>query len=374
MTLEEVRREIDAIDSQLLPLFLKRMDCARQVAEIKRGQNLPVLNSAREQEILDSMAQHAGSYAGEARMLYATMMDMSRALQHNLLGSGKELRKLVETADPAPEKTDRIACLGVNGSFSHEAVKGLYPQAEPVFFDNFASIFAAVAGGEADLGVLPVENSSAGSVSEVYDLILQYRFYIVAAETLQIHNCLAAPEGTQIEDVHTAYTHPQPIAQCSNFIAKHRLQTVPCSATAAAAQKVARERQHGTAAICSEPAAQEYGLHILAKDIQNSSNNCTRFIAISRRMFIPQGANKISLCFSLPHRTGTLHGVLARFAAAGLNLTKIESRPIAGKTFEYDFYLDFTGNVLEPYTLDLIAALSDELPRFSFLGNYLEQE
>lgn len=374
MTLEEVRKEIDAIDRQLLPLFLQRMDCAKQVAEIKRKQNLPVLNSGREQEILDGMAQRAGDYAGEARMLYATLMDMSRALQHNLLGSGAELRALVKGAENEPEHAERIACLGVSGSFSHEAVQSLYPQAEPLFFDNFAAIFAAVADGRADLGVLPVENSSAGSVSEVYDLILKYRFYIVAAETLHIHNCLAAAQDMPIGNIRTAYSHPQPIAQCSNFIAKYHLQTVPCSATAAAAQKVAKEHIPGTAAICSETAAQEYGLHILARDIQNSADNCTRFIAINRRMFIPEGANKISLCFSLPHRTGTLHGVLARFAAAGLNLTKIESRPIPGKSFEYDFYLDFTGNVQEPATLDLIAALSDELPRFSFLGNYREQE
>ena len=374
MTLEEVRKEIDAIDQQLLPLFLKRMDCAKQVAEIKREQHLPVLNSNREQEILDNMAQHAGEYAGEARILYSNLMDMSRALQHNLLGSGAELRELVQNAEHAPARAERIACLGVSGPFPHEAVTPLYPGAEPLFFDNFAAIFAAVADGRADLGVLPVENSSAGSVSEVYDLILRYRFYIVAAETLHIHNCLAAAQECPISEIHLAYSHPQPLAQCSNFIAQYRFQTVPCSATAAAAQKVAKERTPGTAAICSESAAQEYGLHILAKDIQNSANNCTRFIAINRHMFIPEGANKISLCFSLPHRTGTLHSVLARFATAGLNLTKIESRPIPGKTFEYDFYLDFTGNAQEPHTLNLIAALSDELPRFSFLGNYREQE
>ena len=231
MKLEEVRKEIDAIDRQLLPLFLKRMDCAKQVAEIKREQHLPVLNSDREQKILDSMAQRAGNYAGEARMLYATLMDMSRALQHNLLGSGAALRELVKEAEYAPSRAEHIACLGVSGSFSHEAVQRLYPHAEPLFFDNFAAIFAAVADGRADLGVLPVENSSAGSVSEVYDLILRYRFYIVAAETLHIHNCLAAAQECPVSDIRLAYSHPQPLAQCSNFIAQHHLQTVPCSAT-----------------------------------------------------------------------------------------------------------------------------------------------
>jgi chorismate mutase/prephenate dehydratase len=333
-----------------------------------------VFNAEREQAILERMTGKSGKYDGEVRILYSNMMDMSRAIQHDLLGSGTVLRAQIHAADIAPQKANRIACLGENGSFSHEALLQLYPKSAPQFYPSFAEIFAAVESGSADLGLLPVENSSAGSVSQVYDLILKYRFYIISASTLHVHHCLAAAQKVDSRSIGMVYSHPQPLVQCSDYIAAHDFHTLPCSSTAAAAQSVAQRQEAGIAAICSERAAKEYGLNIIERNIENSSNNCTRFIAISRRLFIPEEAEKISLCFSLVHKTGSLYSVLARFAAAGLNLTKIESRPIEGKNFEYDFYLDFTGNVREERTLNLICALYDELPRFSFLGNYYENE
>lgn len=374
MTLDEIRNEIDDIDSQLLPLFLARMDCAKKVAAVKKEQALPVFNAEREQAILDDMESKSGEYGSETRMLYSGMMDMSRALQHLLLQTGGELRHQLECADFAPDKSDKIACLGEIGSFSYQALTRLYPKAFPLFCSNFSDIFAAVESGEADLGIVPVENSSAGSVSEVYDLILKYRFYIVEATTLYVHDCLAAAKRVDSYSIGTVYSHPQALAQCSKYIKAHDMTPLPCTSTAAAAQSIAQRQEAGIAAICSEEAARKYGLSILEKEIQNSSTNCTRFIVISRRLCIPKQAQKISLCFSLVHKTGSLYSVLARFAQAGLNLTKIESRPIAGKNFEYDFYLDFTGNVREEKTKDLILALYEELPRFSFLGNYSEQE
>ena len=374
MTLDEIRKEIDDIDARLLPLFVSRMECAKKVAAVKKEKGLPVFNAEREQEILDRMEEKAGEFGGEARILYANMMDMSRSLQHTLLGSGSELRSLIDAAAAAPRKAGKIACLGETGSFSHEALTRLYPKAEAQFYPGFSEIFTAVENGEADLGLLPVENSSAGSVSDVYDLILKYRFYIVAATTLHVHDCIAAAKRVDIRSIGTVYSHPQALAQCSGYIKAHDLRPLPCSSTAAAAQMIAQRQEAGIAAICSEHAAKEYGLNIIEREIQNSSNNCTRFIVISRCLFIPEDARKISLCFSLPHKTGSLYNVLARFAAGGLNLTKIESRPITGKNFEYDFYLDFTGNVHEERPLNLILSLYDELPRFSFLGNYTEQE
>ena len=374
MTLDEIRKKIDEIDAQLLPLFLARMECAKEVAAIKKRENIPVFNPKREQEILDCVEKESGEYGGEVRILYSNMMDMSRALQHAMLGSGAELRAQIAAAGTVPKKAGKVACLGEIGSFSHEALIGLYPKTEPQFYPNFSEIFAAVENGSADLGLLPVENSSAGSVSEVYDLILKYRFHIIAAATLHVHDCLAAAKRVDAHSIGTVYSHPQALAQCSEYIKAHDLRPLPCSSTATAAQSIAQRQEAGIAAICSEHAARKYGLSIIESNIQNNTNNCTRFIVISRVLLIPEDAQKISLCFSLPHKTGSLYGVLARFAAAGLNLTKIESRPIAGKTFEYDFYLDFTGNVREERTLNLILSLCSELPRFSFLGNYTEQE
>lgn len=371
LTLDEIRGEIDEIDEKLLPLFLRRMECAKRVAEVKRRQGLPVFNEEREREILDGISRDAGEFGGEARILYSDLMAMSRSVQHRLLGSGAALREAVKNADPTPHRAETVACLGEKGSFSHEALRSLYPKAEPLFCPEFPAVFAAVARGDADLGVLPVENSSAGSVGEVYDLILKYRFYIVAALSLPVRHCLAAKSGG-VEDVRTVYSHAQALRQCSEYLSSHGLRSEPCSSTSAAAQTAAGES--GAAAVCSRLAAGEFGLKLLAEDIQNSSGNRTRFVVLSRSLRIPPDAHKISLCFSVPHRTGTLYAVLARFAAAGLNLTKIESRPIPDRNFEYDFYLDFTGNARDDATLDLLCALSGELERFSFLGNYVETE
>jgi chorismate mutase/prephenate dehydratase len=368
MTLEEIRAEIDRIDAQLLPLFLRRMDCAAQVAAVKKEKGLPVFNERRERQILDGVAEKAGAYGGEARILYSNMMTMSRAVQHRLLGAGKELREAVRSASAEPPRAEHVACLGRSGSFSHEALLRLYPQAQPLFFADFPAIFEAVACGAADLGVLPVENSSAGSVGEVYDLILKYRFSILGALSLPVRHCLASSESDP-DKIRTVFSHPQALRQCSAFLQTHGWKTEPCSSTAGAAETA---KGSGIGAVCSRRAAEACGLHILAENIQNVTGNRTRFIVIGRKMYLPPDADKISVCFALPHRTGTLYGVLARFAAAGLNLTKIESRPIPGKNFEYDFYLDFTGNVHDEHTLDLLCALYDELPRFTFLGNYRE--
>jgi chorismate mutase/prephenate dehydratase len=374
MTLDEIREEINRIDEKLLPLFLARMECAKKVAKIKKEQGLSIFHPDREKVILQKVEEKAGEFRGEARILYSNLLEMSRAVQHDLLGSGSALRAQIQAAGSVPQKAEKIACLGESGSFSHEALLRLYPNAEPQFCSGFAEIFAAVESGSADFGLLPVENSSAGSVGEVYDLILKYRFYIILASTLNVHHCLATAQKCDISSIRTVYSHPQPIAQCSDYIAKHGLCAITCSSTVAAAQDVATRKEAGIAAICSEHAAKEYGLQVLESNIENSSTNCTRFIVISKKLFIPEDAQKISLCFSLPHKTGSLYGVLARFAAAGLNLTKIESRPIRGRNFEYDFYLDFTGNVHDERTLSLLCALYDELPRFSFLGNYTEME
>jgi chorismate mutase/prephenate dehydratase len=370
MELDDIREEIDRIDSELLPLFIKRMECAEKVAKIKAEKGLPVFNGGREGEILRSAAEKSGRHAGETRALFSYIMSMSRDTQYKILGSGKALRGTIKNAPPFVPEAKTAACLGQKGSFSHEALGRLFPGASAEFFSCFGDIFEAVKNGRADCGVLPVENSSAGSVGEVYDLILKYRFYISGALSLPVRDCLASREK-DIAGVKAVYSHPQALKQCSEFLSGHTFKACPYQSTAQAARMAAETP--GTAAVCSRHAADGYGLNVLADNIQNCDGNRTRFIVISRTLFIPPEANKISLCFSLPHSTGTLCSVLERFARAGLNLTKMESRPIPDKNFEYDFYLDFTGNVSDPDTLGLICSLYDELPRFSFLGNYTEK-
>ena len=373
MELSEIRQQIDQIDNEIIRLFLQRMHCSEEVARYKIQNGKAVFDPAREEAILQKVANLAGpDFAGAARLLYSSIMAVSRERQHQMMNSGEALRTLAATAPQALPTVQKVACPGVSGSFTHRAAMRLFPDSEPAFYTNFEDVFAAVADGTVDLGVVPVENSTAGSVNTVFDLILRHRFYIVGATSLHIHHHLCAlPDSGPITDV---VSHPQALAQCSNMIRQKGLTAHEYSNTAAAARMLSIEKPPHTAVLCPRRAAEEYGLTILEEDVQNVKNNCTRFIAISRTCCLPLHARKISLCFSIPHLPGSLNGVLSRFAMNGLNLTKVESRPIPGKTFEYDFYLDFTGNLHDAHTLNLIAALSDELPRFSFLGNYCEDE
>lgn len=371
--LSEIRVEIDKIDNEIIELFKRRMDCAKAVGRYKQENNIPVLNQARENEILDSVEQKGGEYGAYARLLYSNIMELSRALQHNIVGSGKKLKEIIDNADSVlPDSDIKIACQGIKGANSHEAAIRLFPNGTPVFYASWSDVFEAVERGEATFGVLPVENSTAGSVSGVYDLILKHRFYIVGAYDLPISNNLCGLSRSEFEDITQAWSHPQALSQCSEYLAKHNIKPIPSENTAIAAQDIANEMRLNCAAICSKAAAKEYGLKILREDIQDSDLNTTRFIVISKKLYIPDNADKISLCFSLPHVTGSLYSILCRFNSLGLSLTKIESRPRKDTGFEYLFYLDFAGSVRSKDVTGLLAQLSEEMPEFSFLGNYCE--
>ncbi len=371
--LNQIREEIDSIDKQLIELFKQRMDCAKAVGEYKKANSIPVLNQSRENQVLDKVENMGGEYGTFARLLYSNIMELSRALQHTIMGSGKALRENILNASPQMETENiKVAYQGIKGANGHEAVLRLFPKGIPTNYKTFGDVFDAVDKGEVSCGVLPVENSNAGSVATVYDLILKHRFYIVGALDLPIDYCLGGLKQSELSDIERVWSHPQSLSQCSNYIAKHNFDSTPCSNTAVAARDVAKEKRLNVAAICSYKAAEEYGLKVLDNHLQDSKGNTTRFIVISKKLYIPENADKISLCFGLPHVTGSLYSVLCRFNSLGLNLTKIESRPMLSDGFEYLFYLDFTGNVRSENVLNLLCALSEELPDFSFFGNYTE--
>lgn len=371
--LSEIRVEIDKIDSELIELFKKRMDCAKAVGLYKKENDIPVLNQNRENEILDSVEEKGGEYGSHARLLFSNIMELSRALQHNIVGSGKQLRAdILNASSKMQTENVKVGYQGIKGANGHEATLKLFPNGDAVNYKTFADVFDAVDREEVTYGVLPVENSTAGSVSAVYDLILKHRFYIVKALDLPIDYCLAGLKQSEFSDIEKVWSHPQSLSQCANYIAKHNFDSTPFENTAVAAREVAKEKRLNVAAICSYKAAEEYGLKILDNHLQDDKGNTTRFIVISKTLCIPENANKISLCFSLPHVTGSLYGLLCRFNSLGLNLTKIESRPRKGKDFEYLFYLDFSGSVHSDNVIDLISQLSEEMPEFSFLGNYCE--
>ncbi|MGI6264573.1 MAG: prephenate dehydratase [Acutalibacteraceae bacterium] len=384
MELTKLRAQIDELDDQLVDRLCERMDLSTAVAAYKAAHHLPVLAAGREAEVLDKVRARvqatrpdADGYPEAAAQVFAAMMDTSRALQHRRMGAGATLRGKIDDACRRPLITGqtRVVCAGSPGAYAHKAAVTMFPFCagegrQPRFVPTFADVVAAVRDGQAEYGILPVENSSTGSVNEVFDLILTHRYCIVAATTVAVRHCLMArPDAGTITDV---YSHHQALSQCGEYLAARGLTAHGYPNTATAAQMVAESEKKHIAAIASEEAARLYGLTVLDRDIQSVEHNVTRFIAISKTDIIPPGADKISVIFSLPHVTGSLYRILAQFAIEGLNLTKLESRPVKNGAFEYAFYLDFEGSVEREATKELLCSLSDELPQFCLLGNYKE--
>jgi chorismate mutase/prephenate dehydratase len=376
MDLTEIRKEIDAVDRELLPLFIRRMRAAEQVAACKKD-GAAILNPAREEKILQGVGEAAGpEYACFAKGLYQYIFELSRGRQWQLLYSGSAFsRRLaaLEAASPGEIAQPRVCAQGVEGAYSSVAASQMYPAGRLRYARRWEDVLDALEAGKADYGVLPVENSSAGSVLDVYDLLLRRRFYIVREHTIRVDHCLLGVRGASLSQVREVYSHPHALAQCPEFFHKYpQIKRVPAVNTAMAAQAVAQQGDPAKAAIASAECARLFGLDILLESVQRSKVNCTRFISVAVRPEFPADANKISLAFTLPHSTGSLFHVLARFALYGLNLTKIESRPEPDTPFEYTFYLDFTGSVKSPATLSLLSSLQQELPSFHYLGNYCD--
>ena len=361
MTLDELRKEIDGVDTELLQLFARRMHLVEEIGLHKKSEGLPVFQPGREKEILTRtvglLPPHL-QYYGASFCKY--LIELSRTRQREVLSGEAPPDNVVSVLirDKKPElKNPRVTVQGIPGSFSMSAALSMYPQGKMSYVSSWEDVLYAVEDGSCDYGVLPVENSSAGSVNEVYDLLIKYKHYIVKALPLSVEQCLLGVRGAKLSD----------------FLRKnHRMQRFPSVNTAVAAEFVAREGKIENAAIASKDCAHIYGLDVLACPIQQSCSNTTRFISVSKRPEIADNANKISLFFALPHTTGSLYRTLARFALNGLNLTKIESRPNPQKNFEYYFYLDFTGSVKSEATRMLLTSLSEEMPAFCFLGNYCE--
>lgn len=377
MNLEEARTQIDAIDKELLALFERRMNTAMEVARYKKENGLTVFDSTREQQILARVQNEAEpTLSGYAVSFWLYVMDLSKAMQREVLVSdspGAQMFRSLTAQTRQPLPHPRVTVQGLPGAYSHQAAMQLYPDGTIAFAKSWSDVLYAVQEGSCDYGVLPIENSAAGSVAEVYDLMREFKFYIVKAWPLTVRHTLLGVRGAKLKNIRKVYSHPHAFPQCGEFFRQHhRMELIPYTNTAMAAEYVARLGDETCAALCSRECAQLYGLDVLAENIQQTQNNCTRFVSVSRRLEIPEDANKISLLFSLPHVNGSLCRTLMRFAHCGLNLTKIESRPNLHKSFEYIFYVDFTGRVNVGPTATLLGALSDELADFHFLGNYSE--
>ncbi|MBR0266577.1 MAG: prephenate dehydratase [Clostridia bacterium] len=378
MDIQDYRAKIDQVDSELVRLYGERMEITREIGRYKREHNLPVLDTERERNLLNRVGEMVGEEnENGVRALFGFLMSQSRTGQ--LLDGRKESElgarirtALQETPQLFPPKAV-VACQGVEGAYSQKACEKIFSAPSILYCRDFESVFSAIEKGLCRYGILPIENSLAGSVNSVYDQMISRNFHIVRSVRVKIDHTLIAPPGVRLEDIKEVYSHEQAIQQCSRYLEAHSgWQVNVCRNTAAAAQMVAESGRKDVAAISSAACAPLYGLNILATDIQNNSNNHTRFICIAKQPEIYPGADHTSLMLVLPNRPGSLYQLLGRFYAQGINLTKLESRPMPGRDFEFMFYFDLEASVYSPAFIRLMEELDVTLEQFSYLGSYSE--
>ena len=378
MDLNELRVEIDQIDDQLVKLFCQRMDVAARVADYKRQNNLPIFHPGRERAILQKVADKAGpEMANYTRVLYSMLFELSRSYQSKRNG---EISPLLSQITEAIEKTPKlfpqapmVACQGVEGAYSQIACEKIFKSPFIMYFKNFEAVFTAIEQGMCQYGILPIENSTAGSVKKVYDLMIRHNFSIVRTFRLKVdHNLLVNP-GTKLSDIKEVYSHEQAINQCGDFL--HTLpgvNVIPVENTALASQMVAQSGRKDVAALSSRACAELYGLECLRYSVQDKGNNRTRFICISKNLEVYPGSDKTSIMMVLNHKPGALYKVLARLYTLGINVTKLESRPIPDREFEFMFYFDLETSIYSEEYVQLMCELDELCEEFKYLGSYTE--
>ena len=378
MSLDEIRKQIDEIDTELAGLFKKRMECAKKVAEVKKSENKVILNKSREREIVSRMAGLVGEdLESRVKVLYSTLFDLSRSYQLQLMQGENELsKKIKEAIEKTPKmfpKKAVVACQGIEGAYSQIVCDKLFSMPSIMYFNNFEGVFSAVEKGLCDYGILPIENSSYGSVNKVYDLMKKYKFYIAKSIKYRVNHSLLANPGCKEKDIKEIFSHEQAIGQSSEFLKKFpNAKITICENTAVAAKRVKDSERNDVAALSSKDCAELYGLSVLAENVQDNDNNYTRFICISKDLEIYPGADKVSLMLTASHKPGALYELIAKFSALGVNLTKLESRPIPGTDFEFMFYFDMVASVYDEQVISLLSSLSGETEQFTYLGSYSE--
>ncbi|MBQ3701766.1 MAG: prephenate dehydratase [Oscillospiraceae bacterium] len=378
MELKDYRGQLDEIDGKLLELFTRRMDIAGEIALWKQENHMPVLDLRREKEKLKTLEEKSPEDLKEYTVsLFSTIMELSRSRQNRILHPESPEtvaieKALKETPQLFPEAA-MVACQGVEGAYSGIACEKLFIRPSIFYFSTFDAVFSAIEKGLCRYGVIPVENSTAGTVNAVYDLMRRHDFRIVRSVRVKVdHNLLVKP-GTKLEDIREIYSHAQAIAQCSAFLQTlPNVKVIPCENTAVAAKKAAESDDPGIAALSSRACSKLYGLEILKSDVQDSGNNYTRFFCISKNLEIYPGANRTSLMMVLPHEPGSLYRMLSRFNALGINLTKLESRPMPERSFEFMFYFDFDTSVYSPRFIQLMGELGELTEEYEYLGSYSE--
>lgn len=377
--LQECRKEIDVIDKEIMSLFEKRMKVCEDVAEYKIHTGKKVLDPKREKDklkVLEEQAHGEFNTLG-VQELFQQIMAISRKRQYQLLTSnGIEEKRDYEMVDALPLKDVNVVFQGVEGAYSYAAMRAYFPDdINSYHVKTFRDAMEEVASGKADYAVLPIENSTEGIVTDIYDLLTEYQLYIVGEQGVKVEHVLLGLPGVGLGEIERVYSHPQALAQCKRYLEQHPSWiTVKTENTAGAAKKIHEEQRREQSAIASRAAGELYGLSVLAENICYNEKNVTRFIVVSAKPVYEKTAAKVSVCFELPHTSGTLYNMLSHFIYNGLNMTKIESRPIAGKTWEYRFFVDFEGNLEQPAVKNALRGLEAEANRMRVLGNYGQQE
>lgn len=377
MELSEIRKEIDRVDDGLLALFLERMDLAEQVAAAKQAQGLPILNKERERAVLARVTAAAGERERGAFQLYSTLFALARQRQAELLDLptplGDRLRAALAAETDLFPQTGSVACQGTEGGNSQAACDRLLPRGNIMYVKSFEAVFGAVESDLCRFGVLPVENSTNGSVRQVYALLTQRNAFIVRSARLNIRHCLLALPGANLGEIDVIYSHQQALGQCSRFLGTlPGVRTVACANTAEAARLVAESGNRRAAAIAAPGCAALYGLSCLRDDIMDSDNNYTRFVCIAREPAVYAGADRISLAVSCDNQPGALYSLLGKLAALGINMTKLESCPVVGSDFEFLFFLELEADPREPGVLPMLEALARDCRSARLLGCYRE--
>lgn len=378
MELSEARMKIDGIDDELLRLFLQRMELAEKVAEYKDKNRLPIMNKQREREILARICEKAGDRERYAYHLFSTLFELSRSRQAELISSPTNVmsrikKGLEDGGDGIFPQSGTVACQGIEGANAQVACDRLFPRGNIVYFKTFQAVVSAVEEGLCEFGVLPIENSSNGSVRDVYGLLRDHDLSIVRSVRLCISHELLALPGVRMSDITEIYSHEQALGQCSSFLdSLKNVRIIPCANTAVAAESVAKSGSVHSAAISSHPCTSLYGLSCINDRIQNSDNNYTRFICITKKPKIYAGANRISLILSFENRPGALYEMLSKLAALDINMTKLESCPVPGSDFEFIFFIEMDASVKDSAVASMLEEMERCCASLTFLGNYSE--
>ncbi|MBQ9714886.1 MAG: chorismate mutase [Clostridia bacterium] len=369
MDLKQLRDLIDKVDDQIATLYMQRLDLVRQVGEYKKQNDVVVEHNDREQQILDRLADKFGDRTA-TDYLYNSIMTYSK-MEQNIL-QAKESGFVFQKNQQDISNETNVGLAGTTGAYAEKAAKKLFPQMQPKFYTHFGDVFDAVDKGEIKYGIVPIENSTAGSVNEVYDLLKEYDIKIVGSQRLTVNHCLLGQPGAEIGDIKKVYSHPQALYQCKKFLDANGIQPVEESNTAVACELVAKMGDKTVGAIGAENNAQKNGLSVLKCGVQNAEHNFTRFIVISKQMTISPDADRLSLMVSLKHKPGSLFQLLSILSSFKVDLLKLESRPIPEQEFEFMFYVDIKCDVFSERTQTMLACIKAYCQTTTILGAYSE--